>query len=101
MIATDVAARGIHIKRLQYVVNYDFPGNLEQYCHRIGRTGRDIKGSAFSLLTRNMHRIAPSLVSLLEAAEQPIHPHLRQLAEDSANQDKQVSACESESEVEE
>jgi ATP-dependent RNA helicase DDX5/DBP2 len=103
LIATDVAARGIHIKRLQYVVNYDFPGNLEQYCHRIGRTGRDIKGSAFSLLTRNMHRIAPSLVTLLEATEQPIHPHLRQLALDSQqeNESQEKQGFASGSEIEE
>jgi superfamily II DNA/RNA helicase len=31
---------GIHVKKLKYVVNYDFPTNLEQYCHRVGRTGR-------------------------------------------------------------
>ena len=40
LIATDVAARGLHIKKLKYVINYDFPTSLEQYCHRIGRTGR-------------------------------------------------------------
>ena len=40
---------------LQYVVNYDFPSNLEQYCHRIGRTGRQgAKGHAYSLISRNM-----------------------------------------------
>lgn len=86
LIATDVAARGIHIKRLQYVVNYDFPGNLEQYCHRIGRTGRDVKGSAFSLLTRNMNKIAPSLITLLEASGQNIHPHLRELAQSASSE---------------
>ena len=37
LLATDVAARGLHIKKLKYVINYDFPTNLEQYCHRIGR----------------------------------------------------------------
>ena len=34
LLATDVVARGIHIKRLRYVVNYDFPSTIEQYCHR-------------------------------------------------------------------
>ena len=37
LISTDVCARGIHIKRLKYVVNYDFPSTLESYCHRIGK----------------------------------------------------------------
>ncbi|GAB4823853.1 hypothetical protein N2152v2_010899 [Parachlorella kessleri] len=40
LVATDVAARGLHIRGLPYVVNYDFPPNLEQYIHRAGRTGR-------------------------------------------------------------
>jgi hypothetical protein len=39
LVATDVAARGLHIPRLPYIVNYDFPGNLETYIHRVGRTG--------------------------------------------------------------
>lgn len=34
LVASDVAARGLHIRNLPYVVNYDFPGNLEQYIHR-------------------------------------------------------------------
>lgn len=36
LVATDVAARGLHIRNLPYVVNYDFPTNLEQYVHRWG-----------------------------------------------------------------
>jgi superfamily II DNA/RNA helicase len=39
LVATDVAARGLHVKNLPYIVNYDFPGNLETYIHRVGRTG--------------------------------------------------------------
>jgi Lhr-like helicase len=39
LVATDVAARGLHIPRLPYIVNYDFPSNLETYIHRVGRTG--------------------------------------------------------------
>merc|ERR1719453_975602 len=40
MIATDVAARGIDVKEVKAVINYDFPSNIEDYVHRIGRTGR-------------------------------------------------------------
>ena len=40
MIATDVAARGLDVKEVKAVVNYDFPSNTEDYVHRIGRTGR-------------------------------------------------------------
>ena len=39
MVATDVAARGLHVRNLLYIVNYDFPGNIETYIHRVGRTG--------------------------------------------------------------
>ena len=40
LIATDVAARGLDIKEVKAVVCYDFPNNVEDYVHRIGRTGR-------------------------------------------------------------
>jgi superfamily II DNA/RNA helicase len=40
VVATDVAGRGIDIKGLEYVVNFDFPYEAEDYVHRIGRTGR-------------------------------------------------------------
>lgn len=57
MIATDVAARGLDIRALPYVVNYDFPSRLETYIHRVGRTGRlAANGHAFSFFTRNLVR---------------------------------------------
>lgn len=40
LVATDVAARGLDIQQLEYVVNFDLPFNAEDYVHRIGRTGR-------------------------------------------------------------
>ena len=40
MVATDVAARGLDIDGIMYVVNYDMPNGIEDYVHRIGRTGR-------------------------------------------------------------
>ena len=40
MIATDVAARGLDIPNVEYVINYSFPLTIEDYVHRIGRTGR-------------------------------------------------------------
>ena len=40
MCATDVAARGLDVKDVSAVVNYDFPNGVEDYIHRIGRTGR-------------------------------------------------------------
>lgn len=52
LIATDVAARGLDIKELSMVINYDLPHSPEIYTHRIGRTGRaGCEGLAFSLYT--------------------------------------------------
>ena len=52
LVATDVAARGLDIKELQAVINYDLPWDPEVYVHRIGRTGRaGNKGLALSLCT--------------------------------------------------
>jgi len=51
LVATDVAARGIDVKNVDIVVNFDFPNNDEYYTHRIGRTGRAGKiGTAFTLV---------------------------------------------------
>lgn len=43
MIATDVAARGIDVHDVKFVINFDFPKEVEDYVHRIGRTGRKTK----------------------------------------------------------
>ena len=51
MIATDVAARGLDINNVEYVVNYDFPLDIENYVHRIGRTARsNKKGTSITLM---------------------------------------------------
>jgi ATP-dependent RNA helicase RhlE len=50
LVATDIAARGIDIDRLKYVINYDIPNESETYVHRIGRSGRaGEEGTAISL----------------------------------------------------
>jgi ATP-dependent RNA helicase DeaD len=52
LVATDVAARGLHIEDLSLVINYDLPVELDSYVHRIGRTGRAGSGGrAISLVT--------------------------------------------------
>jgi ATP-dependent RNA helicase DDX5/DBP2 len=88
LVATDVAARGIHIKRLRYVVNYDFPSNIEQYCHRIGRTGRmneiGVGCQAYSLMTRNFAPLAKDLIALLKTCGVTPEPNLEKLAADYA-----------------
>jgi ATP-dependent RNA helicase DeaD len=57
LIATDVAARGIDVKHLTHVFNFNLPQTPEQYMHRIGRTGRaGREGVAITLLTRRERR---------------------------------------------
>jgi ATP-dependent RNA helicase RhlE len=52
MVATDIAARGIDVKNISLVINYDVPDNLDDYVHRIGRTGRaEAAGKAITLAT--------------------------------------------------
>jgi ATP-dependent RNA helicase RhlE len=52
LIATDIAARGIDVKNIEVVINFDLPDNAEDYVHRIGRTGRAGKrGLAISFAT--------------------------------------------------
>ncbi len=51
LVATDVAARGIHVDDVSHVINYDLPQTMEDYVHRIGRTGRaDKKGKALTFI---------------------------------------------------
>jgi ATP-dependent RNA helicase RhlE len=58
LVATDVAARGLDIHQLPYVVNFDLPSTPEDYVHRIGRTGRaGHKGEAISLMGNDEHRL--------------------------------------------
>lgn len=56
LVATDVAARGLDIKNVTHVYNYDVPGSEKEYLHRIGRTARaGEKGDAVTLLTSRDH----------------------------------------------
>jgi superfamily II DNA/RNA helicase len=53
LVATDVLSRGIDIKNIEVVINFDVPGDPEDYVHRIGRTARaDATGEAFTLVSR-------------------------------------------------
>ena len=81
LVATDVAGRGLDVAGLECVVNWDFPGSIEQYQHRIGRAGRNEKvGSALSFFTRKFAPLAKDLIELLANAKQFVDPNLKILA---------------------
>ena len=66
VIATDVAARGIHVDDVSLVVNYDLPERAEDYIHRIGRTGRaGNKGRSISFLCEYGSYYLPAIEELL------------------------------------
>ncbi|KAE8915567.1 DEAD-box ATP-dependent RNA helicase 5 [Phytophthora fragariae] len=73
LIATDVAARGLDIPDVEYVLNYSFPLTIEDYVHRIGRTGRGgKKGIAHTFFTANDKPRAGELVNLLRESNQEV-----------------------------
>lgn len=67
LVATDIAARGLDIDQLPYVVNYDLPNVPEDYVHRIGRTGRaGNEGKAVSLVCIDEHKLLHDIERLLK-----------------------------------
>ena len=77
LVATDIAARGIDVKDIALVVNYDVPEKPEDYVHRIGRTGRaGAKGRAIMLATPEQHKDVRDIERLLRT-ELPLSPRSR------------------------
>ncbi len=71
MVATNIAARGLHVKGVTAVVNYDFPNNIETYIHRVGRTGRaGARGVAWTFFTPEDAMHAKDLSQVLVEAGQ-------------------------------
>jgi ATP-dependent RNA helicase RhlE len=69
LVATDIAARGIDIEELPFVINYELPFTPEDYVHRIGRTGRaGMPGEAISLVCPDEHRLLADIEKLLKRA---------------------------------
>lgn len=72
LVATDVAARGLDISELPFVVNYEMPNSPEDYVHRIGRTGRaGAKGVAISLMAKEESRQHDSIQKLTKQTLTP------------------------------
>jgi len=71
LVATDVAARGLHIENVIHVINFDLPSNVEDYVHRIGRTGRCGKlGTSTSFFNGQNLNIVKDLIQLLKDNKQ-------------------------------
>ncbi|KAK7937947.1 ATP-dependent RNA helicase DBP3 [Apiospora aurea] len=77
MVATDVAARGLDIPEVKLVLNVTFPLTIEDYVHRIGRTGRAGKtGLAITMFTEHDKAHSGELVNILRQANQPVPEEL-------------------------
>lgn len=92
LVATDIAARGIDVRELPYVINYDVPDNAETYVHRIGRTGRaGLEGTAVMFCSteeesdvRSIERLIAESIEIindhpfaLPTVELPVHPAMQ------------------------
>ncbi|XP_018321052.1 probable ATP-dependent RNA helicase DDX17 isoform X1 [Agrilus planipennis] len=86
LVATDVAARGLDVEDVKYVINYDYPNSSEDYVHRIGRTGRCQQvGTAYAFFTPNNQRQTKDLIAVLEESGQPVSSKLVDLLASSRN----------------
>lgn len=83
LVATDVAARGLDVKDIGVVINYDFPvgqSGVEDYVHRIGRTARGgAEGSAYTFFTPDDGKRASQLIGVLRRADQEIPEELARM----------------------
>eukprot|EP00747_Dinoflagellata_sp_TGD_P168634 gnl/TRDRNA2_/TRDRNA2_195502_c0_seq1.p1 gnl/TRDRNA2_/TRDRNA2_195502_c0~~gnl/TRDRNA2_/TRDRNA2_195502_c0_seq1.p1 ORF type:complete len:604 (-),score=98.42 gnl/TRDRNA2_/TRDRNA2_195502_c0_seq1:113-1924(-) len=81
IVATDVAARGLDIKGIGLVLNYDPPTYNEDYVHRIGRTGRaGVKGYAVSLLTEDQGRQAKGIIAVMQRTGNYVSTAMKKIA---------------------
>lgn len=81
VIATSVAARGLDVKQLKLVINYDAPNHMEDYVHRAGRTGRaGNKGTCVTFITPEQERYSVDIYRAVKASNATIPKDLEELA---------------------
>lgn len=91
LVATNVAGRGLDVKGVTHVINFDLPDSIEEYTHRIGRTGRaGMDGLATSFLMQTDEKIAPALRQLLQRTNSKIPRELNDLAAQSSGVGKSI-----------
>lgn len=79
--ATSVAARGLDVKQLKLVVNYDAPNHMEDYVHRAGRTGRaGNKGTCVTFITPEQEQYSVDIYRALKASNAKVPPELEELS---------------------
>ncbi|XP_071951995.1 probable ATP-dependent RNA helicase DDX46 [Antedon mediterranea] len=95
MVATSVAARGLDVKQLILVVNYDCPNHYEDYVHRCGRTGRaGNKGFAYTFISPDQSKFAGDIIKAFEVSGQKVPTELsdiwKQYVEDQKASGKEI-----------
>ncbi|KAH7318504.1 P-loop containing nucleoside triphosphate hydrolase protein [Stachybotrys elegans] len=85
LVATAVAARGLDIPHVKHVINYDLPTDIDDYVHRIGRTGRaGNTGMATAFFNRGNRGVVRELMELLKEANQEVPAFLETIARESS-----------------
>ncbi|KAK4516307.1 uncharacterized protein ATC70_011277 [Mucor velutinosus] len=86
MVATAVAARGLDIPNVTHVISFDLPSDIDDYVHRIGRTGRaGNTGIATAFFTNGNRFMSKPMVKLLQDAKQEVPGWLLSMSQDSGN----------------